>query len=122
MSINKWFKVNDESKILTPGLIIYPERIEHNIKSMISISGDVNRLIPHVKTYKMPSVVKLQMDYGIKEFKCATFGELEMLISCKVKHILLAMQPTKEKAIRFLNLQKNIQKLSSLHLWTILIL
>ena len=107
MSINNWFKVNDESKILTPGLIIYPERIEHNIKSMISISGDVNRLIPHVKTYKMPSVVKLQMDYGIKEFKCATFGELEMLISCKVKHILLAIQPTKEKAIRFLNLQTN---------------
>ena len=64
MSINNWFKINDESKILTPGLIIYPERIEHNIKSMISISGDVNRLIPHVKTYKMPSVVKLQMDYG----------------------------------------------------------
>ena len=101
MSINKWFKVNDESKILTPGLIIYPERIEHNIKSMISISGDVNRLIPHVKTYKMPSVVKLQMDYGIKEFKCATFGEIEMLISCKVNHILLAIQPTKEKQFDF---------------------
>ena len=111
MSTNNWFKVNDESKILTPGLIIYPERIEHNIKSMISISGDVNRLIPHVKTYKMPSVVKLQMDYGIKEFKCATFGELEMLISCKVKHILLAIQPTKEKAIRFLNLQKKYPKI-----------
>ena len=111
MSINNWFKVNDESKILTPGLIVFPERIEHNIKSMISISGDVNRLIPHVKTYKMPSVVKLQMDYGIKEFKCATFGELEMLISCKVKHILLAIQPTKEKAIRFLNLQKKYPKI-----------
>ena len=41
------------------------------------------------------------MDYGIKEFKCATFGEIEMLISCKVNHILLAIQPTKEKEFDF---------------------
>ena len=88
MSINNWFKINDESKILTPGLIIYPERIEHNIKSMISISGQLNSLIPHVKTYKMPSIVKLQMHHGIKEFKCATFGELEMNIILKEKNIL----------------------------------
>ena len=32
MSINNRFKVNDESKILTPGLIIYPKRIEHKFK------------------------------------------------------------------------------------------
>ena len=106
MSDKSWYRVRDESNIMTPALLVYPNRVKKNIESMIEISGDVNRLIPHVKTYKMSTIVKLQMGYGIKEFKCATLGELKMLISCKVNHILLAMQPTREKMIRFLDAQK----------------
>ncbi len=106
MSKENWYRVKDQAKLTTPALLIYPNRVKQNIESMIAISGDVNRLIPHVKTYKMPAIVNLQMSYGIKEFKCATLGELKMLISCKVKHILLAMQPTREKMIQFLDAQK----------------
>ena len=109
---DQWYRVKDKAKLITPALLIYPERVKQNIESMIAISGDVNRLIPHVKTYKMSAVVKLQMGYGIKEFKCATLGELQMLISCRVKHILFAIQPTREKLIRILEAQKQYPEIS----------
>ncbi|MBF12596.1 MAG: threonine aldolase [Flavobacteriaceae bacterium] len=106
MSKEPWYRINIESQIITPGLLVFPDRVKHNIESMIQISGDPNRLIPHVKTYKMQNIVKLLMSYGIKEFKCATLGEMQMLISCNVKHILLAIQPTKEKALKVLKVQE----------------
>ena len=112
MSNKQWYRVNNEEKLMTPALLIYPNRVKNNIESMISISGNVNRLIPHVKTYKMPAIVKMQMSYGIKEFKCATLGELQMLISCGVSHILLAIQPTREKVIRILNFQKKYPEIT----------
>ena len=102
----EWYKAINEDKLITPGLIVYPERIKRNIESMILLSGNVQRLFPHVKTYKMQNVVKLQQEYGIQSFKCATLGEVQMLIDCSVEQLLLAIQPTKEKLLRFLELQK----------------
>ena len=106
MQKNNWYQVKNSDEIITPGLLVYPDRIKQNIESMISLSGSPNRLIPHVKTYKMKEIVKFQMSYGINEFKCATLGEMHMLISCEVKHILIAIQPTKEKIIKILEAQK----------------
>ncbi|MDA8644060.1 D-TA family PLP-dependent enzyme [Flavobacteriaceae bacterium] len=112
MSEIQWYRAKDETQLITPGLLIYPDRVKHNIESMIEVAGDVNRLIPHVKTYKMQAIVKLQMGYGIKEFKCATIGELQMLIACGVQHILLAIQPTKAKVIRILDAQQKHPEIS----------
>ena len=61
---NTWYNVHDENKIITPGLLISPEKIKDNIKAMIQISGTANRLWPHIKTYKMKPVIELQKDYG----------------------------------------------------------
>jgi len=100
------FKVRDESKLLTPGLLVYPDRVQKNIDSMIRIAGGVERLIPHVKTHKMSAVIKLQMQAGILQFKCATLAEMKLLLDCGVDLILLAHQPTPEKARQFLKWQK----------------
>ena len=100
MSDKSWYRVRDESNLMTPALLVYPNRVKKNIESMIEISGDVNRLIPHVKTYKMSTIVKLQMGYGIKEFKCATLGELKML---KILNQLYEAHQTPELLITFLN-------------------
>ena len=97
--------LDNERLPITPGLLIYPERIEHNIDKMIALAGDINRLIPHVKTHKMPKIVQMQMKKGIRQFKCATLSEIKMLIKCKVDKILLAHQPTAEKFETFLNWQ-----------------
>lgn len=106
MAKKNWYGVTDETQLITPALLVYPNRIQQNIESMIAVAKDVSRLIPHVKTYKMKAIVKLQMERGIKQFKCANLGEVEMLIGCRVEHILLAIQPTREKAIRLLQLQQ----------------
>lgn len=108
---NTWYNVHDENKIITPGLLISPDKIKDNIKAMIQISGTADRLWPHIKTYKMKPVIELQKDYGINRFKCATLGEIELLCKAEVGHILLAIQPTEKKLDAFLTLQKKYPKI-----------
>ncbi len=85
-----WFKINDCEKIISPALIFYADRIQRNIDQMIKIAGSVDRLRPHVKTYKCREIVEMQLKAGITKFKCATIMEAEMLASMGVKDILFA--------------------------------
>jgi len=90
----KWFEVMDADNIPSPALLVYPDRIEENIKRMIAIAGgNAGRLRPHVKTHKMAEIIKLQMKHGIQKFKCSTIAEVELVASCGANDILLAMQP-----------------------------
>ena len=100
-----WYDVIDKTQITSPGLLISSKIIKANIESMIRISKDVNRLWPHIKTYKMKKVIELQKKYEIKKFKCATISEVKLLCESKVDHILLAIQPTEKKLEAFLKLQ-----------------
>ncbi|MGB0828954.1 MAG: D-TA family PLP-dependent enzyme [Flavobacteriaceae bacterium] len=100
------YQVEQEGDLLTPGLLVYPERVKQNIESMISIAGGTHRLIPHIKTHKMSAIIKLQMKAGITRFKCATLAELDLLVGCGAHYILLAHQPTREKISQLIYLQK----------------
>ena len=31
MSENPWYRAKDEAQLMTPGLLVYPDRIKHNI-------------------------------------------------------------------------------------------
>jgi D-serine deaminase-like pyridoxal phosphate-dependent protein len=104
---DKWYEVLNADEIPSPALIVYPDRIEENIRRMISIAGgDPNRLRPHVKTHKMAEIVKLQMKYGIQKFKCSTIAEVELVASCGAKDILLAMQPVGPAIRRLFEIKK----------------
>jgi D-serine deaminase-like pyridoxal phosphate-dependent protein len=85
-----WYEINSPEKVLSPALLFYPDRIQSNIDSMIRIAGSVERLRPHVKTYKCPEIVRMQMAAGIDKFKCATLQEATMLAGSGVKDILIA--------------------------------
>lgn len=85
-----WYKIKNESEVFTPSVLIYPDRIQENIRRMIKIAGDVSRLRPHVKTHKMAEVVQLQVQQNITKFKCATLTELEMTAANGGTDILLA--------------------------------
>ncbi|MCC5929056.1 MAG: D-TA family PLP-dependent enzyme [Cyclobacteriaceae bacterium] len=87
-------------EIDSPAIIIEREKVEQNIDNMIRIAGSATRLRPHVKTYKMVEIVQMQLDKGIKAFKCATIAEAEMLAMAGAGDILLAHQPTLQKASR----------------------
>ena len=101
-----WYKINNIGEVSSPSLIIYPERVESNIRNMISIAGNADTIRPHVKTHKMPGIVRLMMKYGITRFKCATIAEAEMVALCGAHDILLAMQPVGPNLERFFQLKK----------------
>jgi len=71
-------------------MLVFPDRIEENIRRMIAIAGHAGRLRPHVKTHKIAEVIRLQLAYGINKFKCATLTELEMVAATGGKDILMA--------------------------------
>jgi D-serine deaminase-like pyridoxal phosphate-dependent protein len=77
---------------------------------MIRIAGSPGRLVPHVKTHKMPAIVKMQIEAGIHRFKCATIAEAEMLAGSSAKEVLVAYQLNEPKALRFLQLIKQYPK------------
>ena len=98
-----WYELQNENEIDSPALLIYPDRVQHNINCMIaSVGGDPKRLCPHVKTHKMQEVVQLQLAAGIDRFKCATIAELEMTLLAGAKNVLIAYQMTGPKIQRFL--------------------
>ncbi len=104
MSDNLWYPLSDTSNIKSPSLLVYPERIEENIRTMISMAGGFSHLRPHIKTHKMAEIVQMQQRHGIQKFKCATIAEAELLGQCKAEDVLLAMQPVGANIERFFRL------------------
>ena len=101
-----WYKISNAEGLITPSLLVYPERIEKNIQTMIKIAGSSENLRPHIKTHKIAEIITLQLKYGITKFKCATIAEAELLAICKAKDILLAVQPVGANLHRFFQLIK----------------
>ncbi len=96
-----WYAVANSSDVPSPALLVFPERVAHNVRKMIAIAGGPERLRPHVKTHKLPELVRLKRGLGIQKFKCATIAELEMLGDTGVEDALLAYQPVGPNAKRF---------------------
>ena len=41
-----WYEISNASSIASPTVLLYPERIQHNLQRMIELAGDVKRLRP----------------------------------------------------------------------------
>ena len=90
MRKKSWYRVQDETKLFTPSLLLYPDHIRDNIRRMIHLAGNPERLRPHVKTHKTAEIIRLQLEMGIGKFKCATLSELLLLAENGAVDILLA--------------------------------
>jgi len=99
-----WYKVSNVDDVASPALLVYPERVEENIRRMIRIAGGVDRLRPHMKTNKLPEVIRMQMAQGIMKYKCATIAEAEVAAVCSVPDVLLAYQPVGPNVKRLVQL------------------
>ncbi|MEL6124391.1 MAG: D-TA family PLP-dependent enzyme, partial [Bacteroidota bacterium] len=108
--------VDDTVKLISPSLLVYPDRIKQNIRTMINMAGDPLRLHPHIKTHKCEAIIKLQQKHGINKFKCATIAEAELLAQAEAEEILYAMQPVGANIKRFFQL---IQRFPSTQFATI---
>jgi D-serine deaminase-like pyridoxal phosphate-dependent protein len=110
-SNKNWYQIDNADEISSPALLVYPDRIESNIRKLIEIAGGVDLLRPHVKTHKMSEIIKMQMKHGINKFKCATVSEAEMVARCGAPDILLAIQPVGPNIERFFKLKQEFDKI-----------
>lgn len=88
-----WYELADARLLPSPALLIYPQRAAENLRRMLQMAGGPARLRPHLKTHKMPELVKLQLELGLSRFKCATIAEAQMAAEAGARDILLAYQP-----------------------------
>jgi len=102
--MNDWFHTPDEAAIPSPALVLFRERIEHNLRLMLQIAGDPARLRPHVKTHKLGPLVRRQIELGIKKFKAATIAETEMCADAGAADVILAFQPVGPNGMRICEL------------------
>lgn len=105
--MNYWYTIQRIETIDSPALVIYPDRIKENIAKAIAMAGGTDQLRPHVKTNKIAEVCRLMQKAGIKQFKCATIAEAEMLAEIDAADVLLSHQPVGPKADRLLQLVMN---------------
>ena len=106
-----WYEIRNIESIDSPGLVVYKERVQQNIESVLKMRN-ASLLRPHVKTNKIAEVSKMMLDAGITKYKCATIAEAEMLGTINAPDVLIAYQPTPVKAKRIMVL---IQKYPSTH-------
>jgi D-serine deaminase-like pyridoxal phosphate-dependent protein len=103
---DNWYEIADVAAIYSPALLVYPRRVEENLRRMRSVAGEVHRLRPHIKTHKMPELLQLQLAHGIKKYKCATMAEAEIAAEAGVAELLLAYQPVGPTVQRLLELRR----------------
>jgi D-serine deaminase-like pyridoxal phosphate-dependent protein len=85
------YDVHASEDILTPALVVYPEVIAANVASTLRLlDGNADRWRPHIKTSKLAYTLRILLDRGTTNFKCAT--TLELLVACEAgaKDVLLA--------------------------------
>ena len=108
--MNDWFRPSDEAAIPSPALLLFRERIEHNLRLMIEIAGGPARLRPHVKTHKLGPLVARQIELGIVKFKAATIAETEMCAAAGATDVLLAFPQAGPGITRLCELARKFPK------------
>ncbi len=106
MTNDPWYFIQNVDEIPSPSLLIFPDRIEENVQRMIRRTGGPDRLRPHIKTHKLPELIRMQQAAGITKFKCATIAEAEIVLGCGVLDLLLAYQPVGPNIKRLITLIK----------------
>ena len=78
-------------KLQTPCIVIDLEKAKKNIKEMQAVADRYHcRLRPHIKTHKMVSFAKLQLEYGAAGITCAKVSEAEVMADGGIDDIFIA--------------------------------
>src|SRR5580658_9211731 len=85
------YGVSGIEDVLTPALVIYPDFIAANIERTVRLlDGKADRWRVHIKTAKLGYTLRMLVERGVRNFKCAT--TLELLVACQsgAEDVLLA--------------------------------
>lgn len=102
--MSAWYEVSNISEVPSPSILVYPDRIDFNLRMMIERAGDVSKLRPHVKTHKLPQIVRMKLSHGITKFKTSTIAEAEMVAMQSGPDVMLAYQPVGPNVPRLIEL------------------
>jgi len=108
--MTEWYRILNEAEVASPALLVYPDRIAENLRRMVAAAGGADRLRPHVKTHKMPEVIRLCLAHGITRFKAATIAEAEMTSDAGGEDILLAYPVVGPTACRLVELMRRFPR------------
>ncbi len=77
-------------QIDTPAVVIDLDVVEHNIQTYQAYCDEHDlALRPHIKTHKLPSLAKAQMDTGAVGITCQKIGEAEVMAAAGMENILV---------------------------------
>lgn len=97
-----WFTIKNIGEVDSPSIVLYKERLSFNIdKMLLMVDNDSSKLMPHIKTNKMPKVIALMIAKGIKRFKASTIAEAEIAAREGAESVLIAHQLVGPKIERF---------------------
>src|SRR5579859_579927 len=100
------YRVANADAVLTPALVLYPEIIASNIAQTISLlNGDASRWRVHVKTAKLAYTMRMLLERGVVNFKCATTLELLMACESGARDVLVAYPMVGANARRVLEIR-----------------
>lgn len=101
----RWFEITNVNTVDSPSIALYKQHLQFNIGHMVSlVDGQTDRLMPHIKTNKMPEVMKMLLASNISNFKASTISEAEIAAEVGAKSVLIAHQLVGPKVNRFLDL------------------
>ena len=98
---NERYRIEDVDDVLTPALVIYPEIIASNVQCTLRLlGGNADRWRAHIKTAKLGYTLRMLLQLGVRNFKCAT--TLELMTACEsgAADILLAYPVMGANALR----------------------
>jgi D-serine deaminase-like pyridoxal phosphate-dependent protein len=84
------YPINHPDTLLSPSLLIFVDQVRRNVDAMIALAGSAERLRPHVKTHKMPALIRMLEAKGIHKHKVATIAEAEMVAAAGGSDVLIA--------------------------------
>ena len=86
-----WYMLEDAANVRTPALAIYPEAVRSNIAATLRLmEGDPSRWRPHLKTLKSVFTIRMLVEAGVMQAKCATTRELEAACDAGMQDVLVA--------------------------------
>jgi D-serine deaminase-like pyridoxal phosphate-dependent protein len=88
---NERYRVRDSENMLSPALLAYPDVIASNIARTLNlVNGNADRWRVHIKTAKLGYTLRMLLERGVCNFKCATTLELRVACENGAQDVLIA--------------------------------
>jgi D-serine deaminase-like pyridoxal phosphate-dependent protein len=105
------YQVSGIEDVMTPALVVYPEIIASNIERTVALlGGQADRWRVHIKTAKLGYTLRMMVERGIRNFKCATTLELLVACQCGAADVLLAYPSMGANARRVLEIAEQFPR------------